>query len=389
MEIVMAVLSDLTTDARVQREALALGLAGHAVHVVGFTYSGERPPTADGVHYHLWAFPARGSLRLVRLLGAAMFVARAGIWILRSRADAYHVHNLHLAIPCLVAARRAGAHVVYDAHELVREMASRRARAVVTVLERVVWHRADAVVTTNQHRSRYLRCLHGGREPVVLANYPMADGCLAPVNLRSLLRIPVSARLLLYQGGFYTRARCFDAVAQALCQFPEWHWVLIGFGSPAALTEIEQLLQRAGISDRSHVLPPVPAQELASYTASADVGVVPLSFTELNNYLGDTNKLFEYLHAGLPVIGSDFPVMRGVLCEEPEGPLGAVFDPDNPTSIARSLRWVEENFDNLATRASEVGPTRYSWEVEQRKLTSLYDSFDKTVLDAAGGKGFE
>ncbi len=370
----MAVVSDLSSDARVRREAAALADAGHRVSVIGFDYQVRRPVrrNADGVVYRLLPFPARGSSRPRRLSGAAMFFARASIAVLAARADAVHAHNLHLALPCVLAARLRRARLVYDAHELTVPMVRRRLRGLAVRYERMIWRRADAIITTNQSRARFLSRLHGGPTPVVIGNYPVEPLAVRPDDLRRRLGIPGDRRILLYQGGLYVDDRCFEAVATALRNLPEWHWVLVGFGSPRNLARLAAILRAADLANRAHIVPKVPLHRLLDVTAGADLGVVPLKRMHLNNYLGDTNKLFEYLMAGVPAVGSDFPEVRRALIDNPKGPVGAVFDPTDPASIAAAIRRLEPELTELRRRAWRVARRRFSWRLESAKVTQLY-----------------
>lgn len=154
--------------------------------------------------------------------------------------------------------------------------------------------------------------------------------------------------------------------------------MIIGFGSETTVRKLRDLVHACGIGNRTHILPPVPVDDLLSYTAGADVGVVALTNAHLNCYLGDTNKLFEYLMAGLAVVGSDFPEVRRVVLDNAVGPVGALFDPASPASVAIALRGVA---DDLATfrRNAEKVRGEYSWEAESRTLTDLYQA-----LAAAG-----
>jgi glycosyltransferase involved in cell wall biosynthesis len=134
------------------------------------------------------------------------------------------------------------------------------------------------------------------------------------------------------------------------------------------------------VADRAHILPPVPVRELLPLTASGDIGVVPLRRTEMN-YLGDTNKLFEYLMVGMPAVGSDFPELRRAILDNPVGPVGAVFDPADPESLLAALRDVAEQLPVLKARARTVARDQFSWDREKEKLIALYRGL------AGGGSG--
>ncbi|MBN1447376.1 MAG: glycosyltransferase, partial [Bacteroidetes bacterium] len=73
------------------------------------------------------------------------------------------------------------------------------------------------------------------------------------------------------------------------------------------------------VADRVHVLPAVPSEELQQWTASADIGLCMIENLGSSYFLSLPNKLFEYIAAGLPVVGSDFPEIGRVLRESGSG----------------------------------------------------------------------
>jgi len=59
-----------------------------------------------------------------------------------------------------------------------------------------------------------------------------------------------------------------------------------------------------GVGDRVHLVDPVSPEQVSQFIASADVGLLPLLHFG-SHEVALANKLFEYLHAGLPVLVSD------------------------------------------------------------------------------------
>ena len=53
---------------------------------------------------------------------------------------------------------------------------------------------------------------------------------------------------------------------------------------------------------------------------TADVGLSVFQPETINYRLTLTNKLFETIAAGVPVVASDFPQYREVLLDDPAGP---------------------------------------------------------------------
>jgi len=93
------------------------------------------------------------------------------------------------------------------------------------------------------------------------------------------------------------------------------------------------------IRERVHFVGQVPLVELPAWTASADVGVQTLRNTCLNHYSTDSNKLFEYVMGGLPVIASDFPEIRAIVTGFE---LGVLVDPDSVQEISQAIAGLVE-----------------------------------------------
>ena len=115
----------------------------------------------------------------------------------------------------------------------------------------------------------------------------------------------------------------------------------------------------------------------------ADVNAVPLQPTTLNHRLCTPNKLFESIAAGVPVVVSDFQVMRDIVMGDPAGPLGEVCDPTSPASIATAIRSILDRDDgaraDLRARCRVAAAERWNWETESRRLLSLYEGLIPAV----------
>jgi glycosyltransferase involved in cell wall biosynthesis len=113
--------------------------------------------------------------------------------------------------------------------------------------------------------------------------------------------------------------------------------------------------------------------ELPSYTASADIGVQPIENTCLNHFTTDSNKLFEYLIAGLPVIASDLPEIRRIVRQNGIGEL--VRPGDDQQLIDALNRLVADAPLRHRLRENSLRTAReLNWEEQEAALVSLYDS---------------
>jgi glycosyltransferase involved in cell wall biosynthesis len=372
-DICAAVVSDLAFDARVWKEARSLAAAGYKVALIGCRYDLERPRWRheDGVDVFEVSLGSRSKVSLVGRVSTLLRLSRE---ILRTRARAYHAHNIHVGVPSWIAARLRRARLVYDAHELYGELhggiLTRAAVRVERPLERLMATGSDGVVTTNESRAAALKERYGLAEVVTLANVPPTRLEVRPIDPGY-----GSGRTLLYQGGIYGDGRSFAETIRALPLLPEdVEFAILGFGRTGDLDRLRELAESLGVSARLKLLPPRPFDELVQTAAAATVGLVPIKATSLNNYLGDTNKLFEYLMAGIPVVASDLPEIRRIAVQG-DPPVGEIFDPLDPASIAAAVHRViddQERYEGRRREARRLALELFNWEHEERKLRTLY-----------------
>ena len=150
-------------------------------------------------------------------------------------------------------------------------------------------------------------------------------------RIRDRLGLADALPVVLYQGGLQPGRGLEDLVA-AVPALPPCHLVFIGGGR--LLAALAGMAAERGLGRCVHFLPTVPLAELLAWTASADIGVQPIRNTCLNHLSTNSNKLFEYAMAGLPVVASDFPEIRRVVREND---IGLLFDPETPGALAAAL----------------------------------------------------
>jgi glycosyltransferase involved in cell wall biosynthesis len=83
-------------------------------------------------------------------------------------------------------------------------------------------------------------------------------------------------------------------------------------------------------------------------------------------------KIFEYMGAGLPIIGSDFPLWRRLL-----GDAGCAIlvDPKDPAAIARSIEYLlthPKEAEQMGRRGRALVLDQYNWNSQAEKLLNLY-----------------
>lgn len=371
----MAVISDMTHDARVYREARALVEAGWEVTVLSTAKSERAEYVQDGIR--IVALP----LDVAGRRGLGGFYRELLRELLARPADVYHAHNVHTLPVCWWAARRRRARLVYDSHELFTALQlaepTRRERLkqfIERTAERLWVRAADAVVTVSNAYADILARIYRIERPVALQNVsPLQPLQRQTGKIRERLGLSADQVVVLYQGGYYLVTRALDKLILAAHHLPERYvLVYIGFAVRGEEQFLQELAQREGLSQRVRFLPPVPHQELMDYTMDADVGVIPFIDNCDAMHWCTPNKIYEYLMAGLATVCTDLPELRRIV----EGyQVGALMNPLDPQSVAAAIRRVADDPAALVAmqqRARAAAEAEYNWGLERGKLVALY-----------------
>jgi len=126
------------------------------------------------------------------------------------------------------------------------------------------------------------------------------------------------------------------------------------------LEALRGLVRDRGVGGRVRFAEGVPLGDLLSFTAGADVGLIPYRNVGLNNYYTSPNKLFEYCAAGVPVAASRFPELTRIV----EGmDIGRTFDPERPEEIAAAVNAiVDDPAEQARYRANAAAAGRqFTW----------------------------
>jgi glycosyltransferase involved in cell wall biosynthesis len=376
MKVSMLILNTnpIIHDARVRKEALALASAGHSVTLVALARKNESVPKSFGpVGLKVLPLLLRNvHWRVLLPLQYAEFVVSAMVLLIAQRADVYHAHDLCALPSAWLAAKLTRARVIYDSHELFTERPI-RFTWIWRKVERFLLNRVDVIVAASEERADVMHKEYGARQrPQVIMNCPEAVTTSSEGGLRaSLSEADRNKKIVVYQGGL-APGRCLEELIAASCEF-EKNAVLVFLGSRSAYADqvLKPLVKRLSVTDRVIFLPAVPSSDVASYIASADVGVVIYRNSCRNNYLCAPNKLYDYCMAGLAVAGCDFPPVRAVI---EQYRVGVMFTPEDPASITKEINNLLSDEVELAAakrRTHDVAIV-YNWESQAGKLQQLY-----------------
>jgi glycosyltransferase involved in cell wall biosynthesis len=149
---------------------------------------------------------------------------------------------------------------------------------------------------------------------------------------------------------------------------------LIGKGAPEYLERLVDLALELGVEQQLAILPAVSYDEVLRLTPGADAGHALYEPTHINNLFITTasNKLLEYMAAGLPVLVSDRPGLRAFVETHQ---CGLTADEGSPESIAASVNKLLGD-PELARRFGAAGARAFEEEFNyERQFSPVLDAF--------------
>ena len=351
-------------DTRVfHKEARTLADAGYRVVVVAAHDKDEEVDGIRVVGIPRWRSRAdRFLLRPIRLGRLA--------W--RLQADVYQIHDIE-ALPIAVGLALLGRTVIIDSHEdyprlvLSRRWIPRPLRGalagVVRLAERFAAARVRAVISAEEEGARRFP----SAKTVVVRNYVLPSEFPAagpPLIERNAVAAYVGD--LTMERGAVEMVEAIGLVDSHLGP----RLTLAGrFGTPGLQEHLEALPGWRHTSYRGFL----DREGVGAALNEARVGLILLHPTAKFTQGAIPVKIFEYMAAGIPVLASDFPLLRSIV-EDTGG--GIVVDPRDVKSVAVAL----ERLLGDPVRSAELGARgraavleRYSWTTEAATLLELYE----------------
>lgn len=399
--ILLVTSGPLWRNPRVHKEALALGNAGYDVTALAPAYRDDHEaldaPLLAGAPFRKltidlrpggnaarpWARVkalaarastrlartlARGGLETVEALGPAADLARRARE-LPADLTILHTEVAFAAGPSLLEAGRRVAADFEDWHSRDLLPDARRSRPIrlIEALERRLQRGACYTSTTSECLANALQAAFGGARPVVLRN-------VFPLDPPPPSRPPSSVPAFLWFSQTLGPGRNLERMVDAWgATHGPSRLCLLGASTPGFRDALRARLPESRRS-RLEFLDVVPPRELPALIARHEVGLALEPSEPESRNLTITNKFFQYLNAGLPVLATATAGQREALASAPGA--GRLIDLADSAAGAAVLDEMVRDTPlrvGMAAAARRAAERDLCWERESGRLLAAVE----------------
>lgn len=338
----------------------------------------------NGLTYHwLKTRPYQGR-GVAQVVNQFEFIGRCysyGSRLAESRPDVVVASSPHPLVnfPACFIASKSGARFVFEVRDLWPEVLLELGRfgrvhpyiLLLKAAERYGVRNADRVISVKPGDGDYFATRYGLPAEffsyVPNGFYPEGHSSRSPRIIQRLRRnYPF---LLGYVGGL-SAYYALDHLVELACRFrerPDVGFVVVGSGD--RLDSLRKIVGEKGL-EHFHLLGAMPKSDVAATLDCFDAGYVGLADVGIHRYGISCNKIYEYMFAGKPIIGS----YRAGYDPVVEARCGFVASPGDYDPLVRGIQMLiddPEYANRLGNRARAYFDVHHDFRVVARRLKEL------------------
>jgi glycosyltransferase involved in cell wall biosynthesis len=370
---IVSVINDLATDQRVHKTCMCLHKLGFDVLLVGRQLKESMPmdPRVYKTH-RMNLFFTKGVPFYLEYHVSLFF------YLLLKPAHLLVANDLDTLLPNYLHAKLKGAKLVYDTHEYfcyVPELIHRPLKQKIWLaVEKLIFPKLKTIITVNDsiaetYQNEYGRKLH------VIKNVPAKSNFIyepSEQKTKAELGLPSDKKVVILQGAGINVNRGAEEMIDAMHYLSDVVFLIVGSGDVIEELKLKVLMLK--LEHKVFFIKKVPFKEMLQYTRIADIGISLDKDTSLNYYFSLPNKLFDYLHSGIPVLVSPLVEIKRILTEFN---VGEMIENHDPKHIAEKIKFMLSSESKMLEwkANAKLAAEKYCWENEEKKLIEIYQPF--------------
>ena len=351
------------------KEAYSIARAGH--EVIHLAHGQRAPSEVGGVRVRLYWH--------ANILGRAWLLLRHGYAM---NADIYHCNEVESwLLGLLLKLVRSHTKVIFDVHEhypsrfenprfpvWFRRPGSRMLRLVFQFLTPAT----DLLIYAKRSVSPDFPARP--HQAVCVFNYSASRFAVPPRESVSLaVRTHFTGGFVAIHLGDLSRARGWPQLLEALAQLPREVRVISLGGVEEGIETLLIEARRLGVADRVTLLGRVPYEMIFQFLVWADCGLMLYQPGIQNHIFAFPMKMYDYMQAGLPLVGPDFAVEVAPVFIK--NGCGILIDTSSATQLASALRRLllsPPTRQRMGAASRHAAQTEFTWESQEKNLLAAY-----------------
>lgn len=361
---IVCVTNDLSTDQRVHKTCTTLQKCGFWVIETGRLLPESLPLERSyfTLRKKLWfrkgpQFYAEFNIRLF-------------LYLMTKDVDLIFANDLDTLPAAYLAAKLRNKRLIYDTHEYFTETPELVNRPIIqSIWKKIEDHffpKLTDILTVNAsiaklYGDKYNKTVHVSRNiPPTFATERL--------KTRTELDLPENKRILILQGTGINVQRGAEETVLAM-QYLE-NIVLLVVGSGDVISTLKKMVEQYKLQDKVIFKAKMPFADLRQYTMNSDLGLAIDKDTNLNYHFSLPNKLFDYIHSGIPTLSSGLIELKQIIDLYD---IGYYIQNHNPKHIASVVEdiFADETRYNTVKRNTAKAKEELCWEKEEKILMSI------------------
>lgn len=365
---VVSVINDLVTDQRVARTCNTLKNLGFEVSLIGRKLQHSLPLSEKS--YKMIR------MRLLFIKGPLFYAEynlRFFCKLLFTKADLLIANDLDTLLANYIIHKIKRIPIVYDSHEhftSVPELHGRFAQKVWLLIEKWIFPKLDVIITVNDSIAR-LYFEEYSKELIVIRNIP-ENKDIKKVKTRKELKLPEDKNIIVLQGAGLNINRGVEEAISAMKSIENAILIIIGAGD--VIHAVQKQVQTESLQEKVFFIPKQNPENLFHYTTNADLGIT-LDKPSTPCYIYSLpNKLFDYIHAGIPVLASQLPEVAAIVKKYE---IGLLIDNHSIEEIASKIKIMLSDKNQIQKWKNNclIASKELNWDFEGKKLTGIFEKY--------------
>ena len=362
---IVCVTNDLVTDQRVHKTCLTLKKCGYEVMETGRLLPNSLPLKREYRTRRIKHIFNKGAMFY------AEYNVRLFFFLLFSKVDLIYSNDLDTLPACFLTSKLRKKQIIYDTHEYfteVPELVSRpKIQRIWEKIEEFIFPKLNKIITVNQSIAN-LYTEKYGKQIEVIRNIQIT---YRPEyhKTREELDLPTEKHILILQGSGINIQRGAEEACLTMNYLPD-NFLLLICGNGDAIPVVKDIVYKNHLENNVIFKPKMDFEELRQYTMAADLGLAIDKDTNINYHYSLPNKLFDYIHAGIPVLASKLVELEKIINEFD---IGYFIQNHKPEHIAATIQQIFENEEVYQQKKKNTikASQALNWENEEKKLMKV------------------